>query len=97
MIVIDGVEMVDIREAARISRRTPETIRRWVWGGRLAAVRSGNKLFVRRADLVDDGVEAPPTEELSLGDWARLLPSDGHKGTTAADLVLTDRTERARR
>lgn len=98
MLVIDGVEMVDVREAAELSRRTPETIRRWVWSGRLTAVKNGNKLFVRRSDLAPRSTTPSKVATLSLLEWAKLLPS-GKKGsgTTARDLVLLDRDERAGR
>jgi len=97
MIVIDGVEMLDVREAAQLSRRTPETIRRWVWSGRLAAVKNGNKLFVRRSDVAVATVVDPDTEP-SLREWAKRLPRNGgDTGVSAADLVLEDRAERAGR
>lgn len=44
---------VTVREAARECRRSPETIRRWIWDGKLPARKVGNQLFVRRADLED--------------------------------------------
>jgi hypothetical protein len=97
MIIIDGVEMVDVREAARLSRRTPETIRRWVWNGQLAAIKNGNKLFVRRADLAGS-TEVQETTEPSLREWAQRLSREGAgNGASAADLVLDDRAERAGR
>lgn len=99
MIVIDGVAMVDVREAAHLSRRTPETIRRWVWSGRLRSVKNGNKLFVARADVAP--ASAGGTVEasgLSLGEWAKLLPTaDGGAGSSARELVLEDRDARASR
>ena len=99
MIVVDGVEMVDVREAAELSRRTPETIRRWVWSGRLRSVKNGNKLFVRRADLTPTsgaGSDEEPT--LTLKEWAKRLPTSGDAtGVSARDLVLEDRDARAGR
>jgi excisionase family DNA binding protein len=97
MIIIDGVEMVDVREAAELSRRTPETIRRWVWSGRLSAIKNGNKLFVRRSD-VPTTHPPDPSAVPSLRDWADGLPS-GRAGTgaSASDLVLEDRAERVGR
>ena len=99
MIVLDGVEMVDVREAAELSRRTPETIRRWVWSGRLEAVKNGNKLFVRRADVTADTMGAEPKGPTStLADWARSLPGRaGASSRSASDLVLEDRESRAGR
>jgi excisionase family DNA binding protein len=98
MIVMNGVEMVDVREAAELSRRTPETIRRWVWNGRLAAVKNGNKLFVRRSDVAVSAGRGRGDEPLSLRDWARRLPKGpAGSGVSARDLVLEDRSERAGR
>lgn len=100
MIVVDGVEMVDVREAAELSRRTPETIRRWVWSGRVHSVKNGNKLFVRRADLVPVSSEGPEGgSPLTLPEWVELLPTSGDDvtGVSARDLVLHDRDARAGR
>ena len=90
--------MVDVREAAELSRRTPETIRRWVWSGRVHSVKNGNKLFVRRDDVAADS-DAPADEPaLSLREWARSLPRKSDAtGTSARDLVLKDRDARAGR
>lgn len=47
----DAEELMTVREAARECRRAAETIRRWVWEGKLPAQKLGNQLFVKRADL----------------------------------------------
>jgi excisionase family DNA binding protein len=93
MLVVDGVEMVDVREAARLAGRTPETIRRWVWSGRLAATKNGNKLLVARRDLE---ASAHPEEAApgSLAEWAAQLPTAPGGARTAAELVLDDRAGR---
>ncbi len=96
MWVVDGVEVLDVREAADYVARTPETVRRWVWSGRLPALRRGNRLLVRRADL--DAVAGRQEQSLSLADWADLLPdAGGDSQGTAADLVVDDRERRAGR
>ena len=91
MMVVDGVEVLDVREAAAYADRTPETIRRWVWAGRLPARRQGNRLLVARRDLQSlvTPVAATP---LTLTTWEQLLPA-GTAGS-AADLVLADRSAR---
>ena len=102
MVVVDGVEMVDVREAARLVGRTPETVRRWVWSGRLASIRHGNRLLLERSALdaaVGRRTDAEPT---SFADWVAALPvtrATRPKGATpsAADLVLADRADRADR
>lgn len=40
-----------MREVARECHRTAETIRRWIWNGKLPASKLGNQLFVKRDDL----------------------------------------------
>ncbi len=44
-------ELISVREAARECGRNMETIRRWIWGGKLPAQKLGNQLFIRRNDL----------------------------------------------
>lgn len=44
-------DMITVREAARECQRTPETVRRWIWDGKLPAKKLGNQLFVKRSDL----------------------------------------------
>ena len=48
-----------VREAARRCHRTPETIRRWVWDGRLPAEKIGGHLYIRESDL-PRAVRDPP-------------------------------------
>jgi excisionase family DNA binding protein len=99
MLVLDGVEMLDVREAARLARRTPETVRRWIWSGRLPARRHGNKLLVTREDLDDLMGTRPGEARMTLADWvarqAALRRSGAlgrsSSGGSAADLVIADR------
>ncbi len=87
--------MLDVREAAGLARRNPETIRRWIWSGRLAARRQGRRLLVARRDL-----EAllDPGSTLSLAGWLRIAererPAAARGTATAADLVFDDRRDR---
>lgn len=48
---VDTEELVTVREASRQCRRTTETVRRWIWEGKLPAQKLGNQLFVKKADL----------------------------------------------
>jgi len=48
---VDAEELMTVREAARQCGRTAETVRRWIWAGKLPAQKLDNQLFVRRADL----------------------------------------------
>ena len=92
----DDVDLLDVQQVARMLGRTPETVRRWVWSGRLAAIKRGNKLLISRADLASLG-STDRVAELSLAAWARAARTAagrGRKGATAADLVIEDRAER---
>ena len=100
----DGVEMLHVREAAVLAHRTPETIRRWVWAGRLVARRDGNRLLVARDDVRRlaagaAGAEAGTRSE-SLEEWAGEVTAQqagGAPGASASDLVLADRAGRVER
>ncbi len=93
-------ELLEVRHAAALVGRHPETVRRWIWSGRLHARRAGHRLLVARSDLealVRQGELVP-----SLAEWARRaavtrggwgqVPTD----SSAADLVIEDRRERSR-
>jgi len=44
-------ELISVREAARECGRNAETIRRWIWSGKLPAEKLGNQLFIKRSTL----------------------------------------------
>jgi excisionase family DNA binding protein len=44
-------ELLSVREASAQSGRNMETVRRWIWSGRLPAQKLGNQLFMKRSDL----------------------------------------------
>lgn len=45
-------DFISIREAAKECGKHPETIRRWVWHGKLNAKKLGNQLFVEKNELI---------------------------------------------
>lgn len=93
----DGVDVLDVREAAQHVGRTPETVRRWVWSGKVSAIRQGHRLLIPRADL-DDSVFGREEERLSLAEWAASVPRAGSaRATSASALVLEDRRDDDRR
>jgi excisionase family DNA binding protein len=58
--------LISVKEAATECGRNPETVRRWIWNGKLPAEKLGNQLFIRRHDLVSfcrETVAAPTGEE----------------------------------
>lgn len=60
--------MLTVAEAAARSGRGPETIRRWIRAGRLAAHRDGGRLLVHPDEL--DALVARPSLALPAG-WSR--------------------------
>lgn len=93
-----------VREAARRVHRAEETIRRWIWTGKLPARKLGTGYQVQERDLdAIAGVPAPrePGEsELSLGEWVAAVTAwragnDVVPRGGAGQLVLEDRAERS--
>ena len=41
---------ISVKEAARESGRGMETVRRWIWAGKLPAQKLGNQLFIKKSD-----------------------------------------------
>jgi len=100
MSVAERQELVDVRQAAALVDRHTETIRRWIWSGKLPAARRGNRLLVKRDDLrLASGETAP---RLTLAEWAKMARAVKRSraeptGSTAADLIDEGRDERTRR
>jgi hypothetical protein len=44
-------DLINVREAARQCGRNAETIRRWIWGGKLPAEKLGNQLFIKKKNF----------------------------------------------
>ncbi len=72
-----------MREAARRIHRSPETVRRWIWSGRLPATKRGNTYYVDVMRLEGIAVELgitghragteSATESGRLADWLEEL------------------------
>jgi hypothetical protein len=91
-------ELIDVGSAAALVGRHPETVRRWVWSGRLSAERRGRRLLVARGELLAmAGSDTVP----SLRDWvdrvraARASMATTSSGRSAAELVIDDRRQRS--
>ena len=86
---------LDIRDAARLTGRSAETVRRWVWAGRVRARKSGKRLLVLRGDL--EALASTDRKFLSLREWRAVANKTLRRpavGRSASDLVLDDRKER---
>jgi excisionase family DNA binding protein len=65
--------MLTVPEAARVTGRNPETIRRWIREGRLPAQKVGTQHVVDEADLsaMDDDEQLPAPKE-----WDRTFSGE---------------------
>jgi excisionase family DNA binding protein len=65
-------ELISVKAAAQKCNRNPETIRRWVWSGKLPAEKLGNQLFIKESAL-----ESYCRETAGLAYAARPQPGAG--------------------
>ena len=94
-------DLVDVRQVAAATGRSAETVRRWVWSGRLRARKEGRRLLITRQDL-DSMLQGRPHSATSLQAWIgeleRIKPEGSRQHSrSAADLVIEDRHRRSRR
>jgi excisionase family DNA binding protein len=102
-----AAQELTVRQAAKRAGRSEETIRRWIWSGRLPAVKRGTSYRIDVMHLEQlmvefgtggPGFHATPNRSMlawldELAEWKRGLKST--PGISAVDLLLEDR--RARR
>jgi excisionase family DNA binding protein len=102
---MSAAQEITVREAARRTHRSEETIRRWIWSGRLAARKRGSSYRIdvthldRIADVYDPGDADPASGGDGLAAWLEDLDrwKEGlpvTAGASAADLVIEDRHAR---
>lgn len=95
-----------VREAARRVHRAEETVRRWIWSGRLPARKVGRGYRVAEDDLATTaGIPSPRASggaARSLAEWVeqvaewRAVNGVAPRGD-AGQLVVEDRAARAQR
>lgn len=91
-----------MREAARRVNRAEETIRRWIWAGKLPARKLGQSYHVREGDVdaVAARVPLPRESTLTLGEWVAQVRTwragnDVSPQAGAGQLVIEDRAQRS--
>jgi excisionase family DNA binding protein len=82
-----------VRQAANLVHRDPETIRRWVRGGRLSHRRVGTTILVHRGDLLELVASFDDVEMLPLP-WAWQKT---HSGAPMPNLAAAVQRSRAGR
>jgi excisionase family DNA binding protein len=64
--------LISVREAAQKCGRNSETIRRWVWSGKLPAEKLGNQLFIKESAL-DSYCRETATAKYSTGSRKKAI------------------------
>ena len=67
-------QLLTVREVARRCHRSEETIRRWIWSGKLKARKLGNQLYINPAAL--DGMAVAELREISTDEGERAPLQD---------------------
>jgi excisionase family DNA binding protein len=97
--VVNAPDELTINAAAALVHRSPETVRRWVWAGRLKARKSGRHLLVPRTAVEELGAGASAQKRMTLREWGelaeRVLNRPQKGGRSASDLVLDERRKRS--
>jgi excisionase family DNA binding protein len=70
---------ITVQQAARRTHRSPETIRRWIWSGRLPATKRGNTYYI---DVNELGLVA----EISDESWHAEDSGQGGAAAGSGDL-----------
>ncbi|MBI2849589.1 MAG: helix-turn-helix domain-containing protein [Chloroflexi bacterium] len=65
-------KLISVREAAKECGRNMETVRRWIWAGKLPAQKLGNQLFIKRSDLASYCRLPTRSVPAKAGETARL-------------------------
>jgi excisionase family DNA binding protein len=75
-------DLMTVREVARACHRSEETVRRWIWSGKLPARKLGNQLFAKRSDV--EALGKPAVRETkaayAAGQPNETLPYDPARG-----------------
>ncbi len=58
--------LLTVREVARACGRSEETVRRWIWSGRLPSRKLGNQHFIDPADVEALGATPPAVAETAV-------------------------------
>jgi excisionase family DNA binding protein len=82
-VVNDQDSLISVKDAARECGKNPETVRRWIWSGKLPAEKLGNQLYVRRTALEGFLREASATVEPDLK--AAVAPAALQDGAAVSD------------
>lgn len=87
--------LLTVREIARRCHRSEETVRRWIWSGKLKAKKLGNQLFVDPAALASMHAEAPTPREVQAPykPQRKAKMVNGMNETNERSLTVADRVD----
>jgi excisionase family DNA binding protein len=88
-------KLISVRDAAKECGRNPETVRRWIWSGKLPAEKLGNQLFVKKGELLkyyaetlkEEGSSPDSTTKTAEDTVVQTIPTDESKDTNRAEVL----------
>ncbi len=83
---------MNVRDVARACNRSEETVRRWIWSGKLRARKLGSQLFVERGDL--EAMLAPRAAEAKAAYGTRLRKRGERRTSEATKQILAHLMEK---
>ncbi len=92
-------DLMTVREAARECKRATETIRRWIWEGKLPARKLGNQLFIKRRDLMQmrrGRSRREASDELAVLDDIKVLRERIRRRIGGSTIDVLEALERSR-
>jgi len=97
----ESEKIISVREAAQQCGKNPETIRRWIWSGKLPAEKLGNQLFVKETALLEYAAGAAKADTMTeflhkARAFREKLASRGYVPGNSAEVISASREERSR-
>jgi|WetSurMetagenome_2_1015567.scaffolds.fasta_scaffold176298_3 excisionase family DNA binding protein len=86
-------KLISVRDAAKECGRNPETVRRWIWSGKLPAEKLGNQLFVKKSELLKYYAETLKEEESSPDSVTKAAEDTTVETSRADESTGTNREE----
>jgi len=95
----DMRDLITVRGAARECKRATETVRRWIWEGKLPAQKLGNQLFIKKRDLEQmrrSRSRREASDELAVLDTIKVMRERIRRRTGGSMIEVLEALERSR-
>ena len=90
---MDNAELLTVSQAAEACNATPQTIRNWIRGDRVRAVRIGNRFLIPREEIQRLRGDAPSQRQETTWDYSPGEPAEPLRRKSADRLAESDPAE----